>query len=197
MSYHTDPACSASWAAEPRLRRLMVEFGADMEITYVMGGLAREFEDPPALAMTWLGHAAESGMPVDPRVWAGDPPRSSYPACIAFTAAAEQGPEAAERYLRALREGFMCHGRKLDGPEALVEEARRAGLDVRRFRIDLESNAILERFGGGPRGVAHDHGGGPRSRPRHRGEPRLERRAAPVPGAAARRRSLGRRRPFL
>ncbi len=148
MRYHTDPACSASWAAEPRLRRLMVEFGADMEITYVMGGLAREFEDPPGLAMTWLGHAAESGRPVDPRVWAGDPPRSSYPACIAFTAAAEQGPEAAERYLRALREGFICHGRKLDGPEALVEQARRAGLDVRRFRIDLESNAILERFGG-------------------------------------------------
>ena len=41
----------------------------------------------------------------------------------------------------------MCHRRKLDGPEALVEEARRAGLDDRRFRIDLESNAILEGFG--------------------------------------------------
>ena len=41
----------------------------------------------------------------------------------------------------------MCHRRKLDGPEALVEEARRAGLDDRRFRIDLESNAILEAFG--------------------------------------------------
>lgn len=125
----------------------MVEFGADIEITYVMGGLAREFEDPDELTMTWLGHAAESGMPLDPRLWAGDAPRSSYPACIAFTAAAEQGSGPAERYLRALREGFMCHRRKLDGPEALVEEARRAGLDPQRFRIDLESNAILERFG--------------------------------------------------
>jgi hypothetical protein len=124
----------------------MVEFGADLEITYVMGGLAREFEDLLALAMRWLEHAAESGMPVDPRIWANGSPRSSYPACIAFRAAAEQGPEAAERYLRGLREGFMCHGRKLDGPEALVEEARRAGLDVRRFRVDLESNAMLEAF---------------------------------------------------
>ena len=96
-------------------------------------------------------------MPLDPRIWAGDPPRSSYPACIAVKAAAEQGREApAERYLRGLREGFMCHRRKLDGPEALVEEARRAGLDVQRFRIDLESNAILEAFGERPRGVAHD-----------------------------------------
>ena len=91
LRYHTDPACSASWAAEPRLRRLLVEFGADLEITYVMGGLAREFEDLPDLVMTWLNHAAETGMPVDPRIWESDPPRSSYPACIAFRAAAEQG----------------------------------------------------------------------------------------------------------
>ena len=54
-----------------------------------------------------------------------------------------------------LREGFMCHGRKLDGPEALVAEARRAGLDSQRFRIDLESNAILEAFGERPGGDAH------------------------------------------
>jgi putative protein-disulfide isomerase len=129
------------------MRRLVVEFGADLEITYVMGGLAREFEDPARLVMTWLEDAGASGMPVDPRIWGGDPPRSSYPACIAFRAAAEQGRDAAEAYLRGLREGFMCHRRKLDGPEGLVEEARRAGLDTGRFRIDLESNAILEAFG--------------------------------------------------
>jgi hypothetical protein len=125
----------------------MVEFGDDLEITYVMGGIAREFQDLSGLAMSWLDDAAESGMPLDPRIWAGDAPRSSYPACIGFRAAAEQGAAAAERYLRALREGFMCHARKLDAPEALVEEARRAGLDIRRFRMDLESDATLEAFG--------------------------------------------------
>jgi hypothetical protein len=126
----------------------MVEFGDQLQITYVMGGLAREFEDDlSALVITWLDDAAESGMPLDPRVWDSDGVRSTYPACIAFRAAAEQGPAAGERYLRVLREGFMCHGRKLDAPEALVAEARRAGLDVQRFRTDLESNAILEAFG--------------------------------------------------
>jgi putative protein-disulfide isomerase len=147
VRYHTDPACSASWSCEPRLRRLMVEFGAEVEITYVMGGLAREFEDRAGLVMTWLEHSAESGMPVDPRIWANGSPRSSYPACIAVKAAAEQGREAEERYLRALREGFMCRRRKLDAPEALVEEARDAGLDTQRFRIDLESHGSLEAFG--------------------------------------------------
>jgi protein-disulfide isomerase-like protein with CxxC motif len=125
----------------------MVEFGGEVEITYVMGGLAREFEDRAGLVMTWLEHSAESGMPLDPRIWANGSPRSSYPACIAVKAAAEQGREAQERYLRALREGFLCRRRKLDASEALVEEARDAGLDAQRFRIDLESHGSLEAFG--------------------------------------------------
>jgi thioredoxin family protein len=125
----------------------MVEFGDGVEITYVMGGLAREFEDDlSSLVIRWLDHAAESGMPLDPRVLERGGARSTYPACIAFGAAAEQGQVVATRYLRVLREGFMCHGRKLDGSEALATEARRAGLDTQRFRIDIESNAILEGF---------------------------------------------------
>jgi putative protein-disulfide isomerase len=125
----------------------VVEFGDEVEITYVMGGLAREFECHAELVLNWLEHSAESGMPVDPRIWANGAPRSSYPACIAVKAAEEQGGAAGERYLRLLREGFMCRRRKLDGPHALVEEARDAGLDLERFRIDLESNATLEAFG--------------------------------------------------
>ena len=41
----------------------MVEFGAEVEITYVMGGLAREFEDRAGLVMSLaralrrVGHA--------------------------------------------------------------------------------------------------------------------------------------------
>ena len=148
LRYHTDPACPASWAAEPALRRLIVEFGADLSITYVMGGLAREYGAPyEARVMEWLEHADRSGMPFDPLLWCEGPIRSTYPACIAVKAAAEQGAEAEARYLRALREGLMCFRRKLDGKEALVEEARGAGLDVARFRIDLDSHAILEAFG--------------------------------------------------
>jgi predicted DsbA family dithiol-disulfide isomerase len=148
LRYHTDPACPASWAAEPALRRLLVEFGANLSITYVMGGLAREYGAPYESRVTeWLEQAARSGMPFDPLVWSEGPIRSTYPACIAVKAAAEQGVEAEARYLRALREGLMCFRRKLDAKEALVDEARGVGLDVPRFRIDLDSHAILEAFG--------------------------------------------------
>jgi hypothetical protein len=126
----------------------MMEFGADLSITYVMGGLAREYGSPHEQRfLHWLECGDRSGMPVDPRLWTEGPIGSTYPACMAVKAAEEQGPEAADRYLRALREGLLCFRRKLDAKEALVEEARSAGLDVARFRSDLESHAIVEAFG--------------------------------------------------
>jgi putative protein-disulfide isomerase len=159
---YTDPACSASWASEPSFKKLSVEFGAEVQFTYVMGGLARDYtsgyEDPESgiggergvfhgLLLHWLERADSSGMPIDPRLWSEGPITTTYPACMAVKAAAEQGAEAEARYLRTLREGLLCFRRKLDTTEALVEEARRAGLDVERFRIDLGSHAIVEAFG--------------------------------------------------
>jgi putative protein-disulfide isomerase len=146
VAYYTDPADPWSWALEPAVRRLRVEFGAAVAITYVMGGLAREVGDPVVTARAWLEAEAKSGMPVDVRLWLESPPASTYPACLAVKAAAEQGDPAP--YLRRLREGFAVRRRKLDTTEALVDEARATpGLDVDRFRIDLASNAIVELFG--------------------------------------------------
>jgi putative protein-disulfide isomerase len=143
---YTDPACPWSWAAEPALRRLQADFGAALEIRFVMGGLAREFKRPLDTMRHWIDAGDASGMPVDPRLWLDAPPRSSYPACLAVKAAAEQGLDGA--FLRRAREGIAYERRSLDSPEPLVELARTvAGLDVERFRIDLESNAIVEAFG--------------------------------------------------
>jgi len=161
VRYYTDPACSWSWGTEPKLRRLMWEFGDQLAFTWVMGGLAREYgpdyRDEESgigtgadvfgdLMAHWLDAAAESGMPIDARLWRRNPISSTYPACQAVKAASEQGTEAAYRYLRRLREGLMTERKKLDHAEALVGEAATAGLDVERFRIDLGSHAITEAF---------------------------------------------------
>jgi hypothetical protein len=139
----------------------MWEFGDGLRFSWVMGGLARSYgpdyrdtESGVGAGMSlfadlmgqWLGTGADSGMPVDARLWSSNPIASTYPACQAVKAAAEQGPEAAYRYLRRLREGLMTERKKLDHPEALVGEAGPAGLNVDRFRIDLASNAITEAF---------------------------------------------------
>src|SRR4051812_50018869 len=84
--YYTDPASAESWGAEPSLRKLMVDFGPDLSFQYVMGGLAREYGEPPVLA--WLAATEGSGMPVDPLVWRDVPISSTYPTFIAGKAPA-------------------------------------------------------------------------------------------------------------
>jgi predicted DsbA family dithiol-disulfide isomerase len=146
VTYYTDPACPYSWAAEPALRRLQVEFAEGLAITYVMGGLAREFRKPLQTMRHVLDAASESGMPTDPRLWLDAPPSSSYPACQAVKAAAEQDLDGP--YLRVVREGLMVDRLKLDSADALIDAARRVpGMDVERFAIDLRSHAIVEAFG--------------------------------------------------
>jgi predicted DsbA family dithiol-disulfide isomerase len=146
--YYTDPACPWSWALEPSLRRLEVEFGAAVEVEPVMGGMAPAFEDPQAQLATWLDACDRSGMPFDPRLWLEAPPSGSHPACIAVVAAAAQGRQARDRYLRRVREGLMCARRTLDAADALLAQAHGVpGLDVARLRRELASSATVERFG--------------------------------------------------
>src|SRR5687767_7414030 len=93
VDYHTDPACPWSWAAEGRIRSLMMEFGEDLRWRLVMGGLAREVAPgtgprgslPPAeragLVEEWLRVSADTGAPLDPLTWAECGIRTTYPAC--------------------------------------------------------------------------------------------------------------------
>jgi putative protein-disulfide isomerase len=148
VHYFTDPGCPMSWGNEPRVRRLTVEFGDSLDWRLVMGGLGRDYTGHEKGALVrWLEEAAQIDMPMDPLLWKDNPISSTYPACIAVKAASEQGIDAGVRYLRVLREGLMCFRRKLDSLEPFVEEARRAGLDVERFRVDATSNAMVEAFG--------------------------------------------------
>lgn len=144
----TDPYCAWSWAAEPQLRRLQVEFGAGLDFTFVIVGLMRTIEpgDAAALAYDVAEASAESGMPADPRVFLRDPPSSTHPAGLAITAVSEQGD--AGPFIRRLREAIVPERRRMDTAAALLDAARETGgLDLERLRVDFGSNAIVERFG--------------------------------------------------
>jgi predicted DsbA family dithiol-disulfide isomerase len=132
------------------VRRLMAEFGDDLRWKFVMGGLAREWGpgDHARLTQSWLDEADRTRMPLDPLIWRDAALRSSYPASMACKAAADQSPDdRGYAYLRALREEIFCFRRKLDTADALTDLAGRTGLNTDRFRLDLNSNAVVEAFG--------------------------------------------------
>jgi putative protein-disulfide isomerase len=144
----TDPYCPWSWAAEPELRRLEVEFGDSVRFTFVIVGMHRRIEPPDAsaLALATVDAAAESGMPADPRVFLRDPPSSTHPAGLAVAAVSEQGDPGP--FIRRLREAILLERRRMDTAPALLDAARETGgLNLDRLRIDFGSNAIVERFG--------------------------------------------------
>ena len=132
------------------VRRLMADFGAELRFRFVMAGLAREYTSDDALAMTtaWLDQAETTRMPFDPLLWRDSPLKSTFPACMAMKAAQDQRPaDGGYAYLRAVREGIFCFRRKLDTADALTELATKTGLNGDRFRVDLNSNAVVEAFG--------------------------------------------------
>ena len=147
VTVFTDPFCPWSWAAEPQLRRLQVEFGNGLAYTFVIVGLRRTIEpaDAGALALDLIDAAAESGMPADPRVFLRDPPSSTHPAGLAVAAVSEQGDPGP--FIRRLREAILLERRRMDTAPALLDAAREVGgLDLDRLRLAFGSNAVVERF---------------------------------------------------
>lgn len=164
IAYYTDPLCSWSWALEPQWRRLRYEFDEQIAWRYSMGGLIADwqsFSDPlnaisrPAqMGPQWFQVQDASGMPIDGRIWADDPPTTSYPACIAVKAAERQGARQGERYLRRLREAVMLERRNIAHRETLLDLARplatdKTGcdtLDIEQFEREMDGQEARDAF---------------------------------------------------
>ena len=153
--YYTDPLCCWSWAFEPHWRRLRDAFGGALACRYRMAGMIADWDSyndplnavsrPVQMGPIWRQAQHLSGVPVDDRIWVLDPPASSYPACLAVKAAELQSVEAADLYLRRLREAVMAQRRNIARREVLLEVADEAAaaapdrLDAARLRHDLDS----------------------------------------------------------
>ena len=152
----TDPFSSWCWGAEPIRRRLREVYRDQLSFEYVMGGLAEDlddFQNPAGGLLEDEGLAAHlqvaahrHGMPVDISSWRENPPTSTYPANVAYEAAAFQDRDRAHAYLRRMREAGLAEGHNIEREAVLVDLAGEVGLDIEQFRADLDSERAWTAF---------------------------------------------------
>ena len=158
--YYTDPLCCWSWAFEPHWRRLRAEFGVALDCRYRMAGMIADWGSysdplnsvsrPLQMGPIWREAQHLAGVAVDDRIWVEDPPASSYPACLAVKAAELQSADAADLYLRRLREAVMTQRCNIARREVLVELAEELAaaapdrLDAERLGRDLDGQAARD-----------------------------------------------------
>ncbi|MCC9137021.1 DsbA family protein [Pontibacter silvestris] len=162
IQVYTDPLCCWSWAFEPQWRKLRYEFSGKIRWRYRMAGLipnwntyrdpVNHVNKPIQMGPVWLEAKHLSGMPLEDKVWFHNPPVSSYPSCIAVKCAGLQSAEAAEMYLRRVREAVMLHGKDISQREVLLEVARELArespdlLNLTEFEHELSGEAARRAF---------------------------------------------------
>jgi predicted DsbA family dithiol-disulfide isomerase len=157
----TDPYCTWCWGSEPILRKIQEVYGAQVSISFVMGGLVedmRNFSDPGAgiggdlwyrqVAEHWADASRRHKMPVDEQVFFDikDDVFSTHPACIAFEAAKLQSEEMGKRYLRRLREAAAAERLAIQHSDVQIELAEEIGLDRNEFLESIQNGKAVNAF---------------------------------------------------
>ena len=151
LYYVGDPMCSWCWGFRPVLAEVVETLPESLPLTYVMGGLAKDSDEPmPAevreyVQMNWRQVEVETGATFNWEFWTKcDPRRSTYPACRAVLAAAAQRTEAGPEIFDAIQRAYYGEARNPSDMETLVgvgSELSRP-LDLRRFERDIRSPEI-------------------------------------------------------
>ena len=145
LIYVADPMCSWCWGYQPVMEQVYEAIG-DLPVRYVMGGLARDSDEPmPAETQAyvqdqWRKVTAETGASFNWDFWeACRPRRSTYPACRAVIAASFQ--ERTRDMFEAVQRAYYQEARNPSDLETLSAVAGEIGLDVGRFAADVVSGA--------------------------------------------------------
>ncbi|SEF92206.1 DsbA family protein [Nitrosomonas ureae] len=150
LYYIHDPMCSWCYAFSQSWAALQRDLPQDIEIAYVVGGLAPDSIEPMPLATQKMVQQAWQrieqtipGVHFNWDFWSRNTPiRSTYPACRAVLAAKRQRADAEAEMIRAIQTAYYQQAKNPSLPETLHACAREIGLDAQTFIDDLTSAAI-------------------------------------------------------
>ena len=143
LYYVADPMCSWCWGFTPTIEALRAEDRCALR--YVMGGLARDSDEPMPTDMrdyvqnAWREVAQRTGASFNWDFWSQcQPRRSTYPACRAVLAAGDLGAQMFHRIQRA----YYLEARNPSDAAVHAELAADLGMDSVRFVAALTSREI-------------------------------------------------------
>jgi putative protein-disulfide isomerase len=150
LYYIHDPMCSWCYAFSQSWDALQRDLPQDVEIAYVVGGLAPDTTEPMPLATQKMVQQAWQrieqtvpGVHFNWDFWSRNTPiRSTYPACRAVLAAKKQRADAEAEMIRAIQSAYYQQAKNPSLPETLHACAWEIGLDAQTFINDLTSSAI-------------------------------------------------------
>ncbi len=146
LYYIADPMCSWCWGFSPVLEAVSGVLPEEIPIRYVMGGLARDSDEPmPEETRTyvqsqWRLVAERTGAEFNWDFWKDcEPRRSTYPACRAAIAAGMQRPNGTAAMFHAIQRAYYLEARNPSDADTLLQLAGELNLDTQRFSEDLVS----------------------------------------------------------
>jgi len=150
LYYIHDPMCSWCYAFKQSLSGLQQALPTEINLIYVLGGLAADSNEPMhetmqnAIQQAW--QRIEKTVPniqFNYDFWAVNTPiRATYPACRALLAARKQSSEFELKLLQAIQQAYYRQAKNPSLALTLEQCAIEVGLDMNNFIIDLNSAYI-------------------------------------------------------
>ena len=139
--------CSWCWGFKPVLSKLKNDLPSDIQVKYLLGGLAKDSHIPMSLDMqstiqqTWHNIQHEiPGINFNFDFWTNNiPRRSTYPACRAVMAAKKQKPEFEFKIIEKIQRAYYLEAKNPSDLNVLINCAKELDLNIETFTDDISS----------------------------------------------------------
>ena len=147
LYYLYDPMCSWCWGFKPVWDTVKARLQGEVDIVYVVGGLAPETEEPmdaemrTYLQQAWRKITDITGVEFNHDFWRlNTPKRSTYPACKAVLVARQSGLE--QQMFMAIQQLYYQQAGNPSEYENLYRLAEELGLKRQQFIEQIHSEEI-------------------------------------------------------
>lgn len=154
LYYVHDPMCSWCWGFNSTRQKLFEKLPDDIEVIYLLGGLAPDSDQPMSEEMrAYIQNAWQKiqqripGTKFNFYFWKKcKPRRSTYPACRAVIAAKEQGSEFNLLMTQAIQKAYYLQAKNPSDNSTLITLADEIGMDAARFENDLLAESTQQKL---------------------------------------------------